>query len=343
MNPPALLSVTDLTVDFGSGLRAFRAVDGASLAIQAGQTVGLVGESGSGKSTIGRAIVGLTPPTGGSIVFDGQDITAVSPRSRRKLGTRLQMVFQDPHGSFNPARTVGEALAEPLLAQSQIPSRARPTLISEALQRVGLPADTVRRYPAQLSGGQRQRVAIARALVNSPRLVVCDEPLSALDLSIQAQILNLLSGLQLELGLSYLFISHDLAVVRQLSHFIVVLYHGQVMESGPAETVCSRPVHPYTRALLAATPVTDPTQARAAAALRQRSVTGSATNLHADPAGCRFAARCPFVIEACTRQRPPLVQTRHQTSVACLRHHELQDLPYPDASASTARTPAPTP
>lgn len=330
MSSEALLNVRGLRVDYGRGRGAVRAVDDVSLSMAPGETVGLVGESGSGKSTIGRAIVGLTPVADGAITFAGEDITHAGRGRRRELSASLQMVFQDPYSSLNPAKTVGATLAEPLLARREISSRERPALVLRALARVGLEPEAARRYPAQFSGGQRQRIAIARALVVSPRLVVCDEPVSALDLSIQAQVMNLLADLQAELGLSYLFIAHDLSVVRYLSQRIVVLYRGQVMESGPAATVYSRPAHPYTQALIAAAPIPDPKAARARAAVAAPREQAE-RNLPSE--SCRFASRCRHVIDACTRQRPPLVPTRHGALVACLRHEEIGDPTAPDHAA----------
>ena len=326
MNGQALLDVRHLVVTAGRGRAAIRAVDDVSLCVGPAETVGLVGESGSGKSTIARAIAGLAVPASGTIIFDGQDITRVSRRRRRRLSSGLQMVFQDPSSSLNPARTVAQTLTEPLLARRGSAAASRLSLVMAAMSRVGLPEDMAARYPGQLSGGQRQRVAIARALVGSPSLVICDEPVSALDLSVQAQIINLFSSLQADLGLSYLFIAHDLAVVRHLSHRIVVLYHGQVVESGVASTVWSDPAHPYTRALIAAAPVADPERARAAAALRERTLVAGATRPQPLSAtGCRFAARCPYALDACTRQRPALVEAGNRSHVACLRHSEIAE------------------
>jgi oligopeptide/dipeptide ABC transporter ATP-binding protein len=323
MSGEPLLEVRNLRVEYGRGRRPFRAVDDVSLTIGLGETVGLVGESGSGKSTIGRAIVGLTPVASGAITLAGEDITHAHRARRRGLSKTLQMVFQDPYSSLNPAKTVGATLAEPLLVRHEIKVSERPALVQAALKRVGLPSDAASRFPAQFSGGQRQRIAIARALVVSPRLVVCDEPVSGLDLSIQAQVINLFADLQHELGLSYLFIAHNLAVVRHLSHRIVVLYRGQVMESGPADTVYSRPGHPYTRALIASAPVPDPL------ARRERTTEPRATWLTSatfGPDSCPFATRCPYVVEACTLQRPPLVEGREGVLVACLRADELNGL-----------------
>ena len=258
MTPP-LLQVQDVRVDFAQSKGpVFQALKGVSLDIAAGETVGLVGESGSGKTTMGRVILGLTPPTAGRVVFDGQDITHAPQAVRRQLGRDIQVVFQDPYGSLNPARTIGDTLSEPLmmirgLSRSEIESR-----IDEVLHRVGLPSDAAQRYPGQFSGGQRQRIAIARAVIVQPRLLVCDEPVSALDLSVQAQVLNLLKQLQQTMGLAMLFISHDLTVVRHVSHRTVVLYRGAIVEQGDAAQVHDHPQHPYTQKLLAAAPVPDP-------------------------------------------------------------------------------------
>lgn len=262
-----LLAVQDLVVVFHQGRHTFRALGGVSVDILAGETVAIVGESGAGKSTLGRAVLGLVPVTSGTIAFDGSDITNAGHSRRVELARRLQAVFQDPYSSLNPARTVRSALAEPLVAQR----RPRPEVdrrVAVMLERVGLPPGTADRYPRQFSGGQRQRIAIARALMVSPDLVICDEALSALDLSVQAQIINLLLDLRRELGLAYMFIGHDLAVVRHLADRVVVLRRGEVVESGPVAQVCSAPSQPYTQALMEAAPVPDPKAERARLAAR---------------------------------------------------------------------------
>jgi len=254
-----LLDVHELTVAYPRGRRRAPvvALDRADLWVAPGETVALVGESGSGKSTLGNAVLGLVPATRGTIRFDAEDVTGASPRRRRALTRDIQAVFQDPYGSLNPRRTVGQTLAERLLGEKLTPA-ACDELVEAALRRVGLGPDARHRYPSQFSGGQRQRIAIARALILRPRLVVCDEPTSALDLSVQAQVLNVLVDLQRELGLSYLFITHDLAVVRHVAHRVAVLHRGRIVESGPAEQVCTRPADPYTQRLLAAAPVPAP-------------------------------------------------------------------------------------
>jgi peptide/nickel transport system ATP-binding protein len=255
--PTPLLEIDDLVVTYRLSLRrTLTAVDHVSLVVHEGETVGLVGESGSGKSTTGSAVLGLAPVTSGRIRFAGEDITRAAAARRRRLSAQLQVIFQDPYGSLNPSQTIGRTLAEPLLVHGR---RAEaPARIREMLDRVGLDESAARRYPAQFSGGQRQRIAIARALMMSPRLVICDEAVSALDLSIQAQVLNLLLELQRDLRMSYLFISHDLSVVRHMCDRIVVLYRGAIVESGDTERVCTDPQHPYTQRLLASSPVPDP-------------------------------------------------------------------------------------
>lgn len=263
----SLLQVRDLTVSYRHGGRAHHALDQVSLDVRAKETVGIVGESGAGKSTLGRAVLGLVPVTAGTIRLGGQDITRLTRRDRVALAARLQVVFQDPDSSLNPARTVGSSLAEPLLGQRR-PRGEVAGKVTAMLERVGLPADAVNRYPRQFSGGQKQRIAIARALIVSPQLVVCDEALSALDLSVQAQIINLLLELRRDLGLAYLFIGHDLAVIRHLADRVVVLRKGRVVEQGTVAQVCEQPADPYTKALMAAAPVPEPRQERARLAAR---------------------------------------------------------------------------
>jgi ABC-type glutathione transport system ATPase component len=256
----SLLRVENLVVEYPSkGFRArpFRALADINISIGQGETLGLVGESGSGKTTLGRAVLGLAPVTGGKITFEGQDISHASRKQRRVLSRDLQVVFQDPYTSLNPALEIGDILAEPLGVQGKPPAEARKR-VRELLDQVGLPADAVRRLPREFSGGQRQRVAIARALALSPKLIVCDEPVSALDLSTQARVLDLFLQIQKDTGVSYLFVSHDLDVVRHISHRVAVMYHGGIVEQGPAGVVTRDPEHPYTQRLLLASPVPDP-------------------------------------------------------------------------------------
>ena len=259
MSAQPILDVKDLHVVYKqSRRRQFQALKGVSLTINPGETVGLVGESGSGKSTIGRAVLGQTPVEAGIIRFDGEDITHAGRRRRQQLGRELQVVFQDPYSSLNPTRSIGQTLAEPLSTDRSLSRDDIRGKITEILRQVGMPEDTAERYPGQFSGGQRQRIAIARAVIGRPRLIVCDEPVSALDLSVQAQVLNLLNELQETMGLSMLFISHDLTVVKHVSHRTVVLYRGEIVEEGTAAEVNDNPQHPYTQQLIEASPVPDP-------------------------------------------------------------------------------------
>lgn len=253
----ALLEVTDLIVDYGRGRNAFRALHGVTLDIAPGECLGLVGESGSGKSTLGKAILGLAPATSGSIRFDGREIAGLGRRARRALADDVQVVFQDPYGSLNPAMTVGDILAEPLLTTGLRAPDAT-AQVRAMLDRVRLPATAMDRYPSEFSGGQRQRIAIARALVRGPRLIVCDEPVSALDLTTQATILDLFIELQRETGVAYLFVSHDLGVVRRVCHRVAVMYRGELVEIGSGEQVTRSPRHPYSERLRLASPVADP-------------------------------------------------------------------------------------
>jgi ABC-type glutathione transport system ATPase component len=255
-----LLDVSDLVVEYpGKGFRAepFRALKGVSLDIRPGETVGLVGESGSGKTTLGRAVLGLAPVTGGSIRYDGNDISRLGRRERRALSSDIQVVFQDPYSSLNPSLTIEQILTEPLTTR-RVGRREATARVRDLLDRVGLPADAAGRLPREFSGGQRQRIAIARALALDPRLIVCDEPVSALDLSTQARVLDLFIEIQEQTGVAYLFISHDLAVVRHISHRVSVMYRGEIVESGDGDQVTAHPRHPYTQRLFLAAPVPDP-------------------------------------------------------------------------------------
>ncbi|WP_046727285.1 oligopeptide/dipeptide ABC transporter ATP-binding protein [Streptomyces humi] len=324
MTDSALLQVHGLEVTYRrSRLRGgdVTAVRGVDLTVDRGETVGLVGESGSGKSTIGSAVLGLVPASRGGIEFDGADITHGTRADRRLLARRMQVVFQDPYGSMNPAHTVGDTLAEALRHNLRLPADEIQERVLRALDDVGLPPGAAHRHPAAFSGGQRQRIAIARALVMEPEFVVCDEAVSALDLSVQAQVLNLLARLKRARGLSYLFISHDLAVVRYLSDTVVVLYAGRVVERGPAVQVADHPLHPYTRALLAAAPVPDPVaQRRRQAERRLAGTVGTAAARTS--VGCAFAPRCAFAQEVCWSVQPDLVA--HDTvAVACHRGEEI--------------------
>ena len=273
-----LLEVRDLRLSYPS--RGWRAktpevLRGVSLDIAPGETLGLVGESGSGKTTLGRAILGLATPTGGSISLDGRDTTHLGPKQRRSLARDVQVVFQDPYTSLNPTLTIADILAEPLIAQGAKAEDAR-TSVGRLLDQVGMPADALHRYPREFSGGQRQRVAIARALALEPRLIVCDEPVSALDLSTQARVLDLLIDIQRRTGVAYLFITHDLAVVRHISHRIAVMYRGELVETGATAEVTTSPRDDYTRALLLASPTADPDRQRERREARRQNRAGAA-------------------------------------------------------------------
>lgn len=256
----ALLTVDDLVVEYpGKGFRAkpFQALKGVSIDIKPGETLGLVGESGSGKTTLGRAVLGLAPVTGGKITYAGKDISHLGRSARRALSSEIQVVFQDPYSSLNPSLTIEQILAEPLQARGVATSTAK-TRVRDLLDQVGLPADARSRLPREFSGGQRQRIAIARALALDPKLIVCDEPVSALDLSTQARVLDLFIEIQERTGVAYLFITHDLAVVRHISHRVAVMFRGEIVETGDGDQVTSAPVHPYTQRLFMAAPVPDP-------------------------------------------------------------------------------------
>ena len=266
-----LLEVSDLVVEYpAKGFRAtpFRALKGVSLDIRPGETVGLVGESGSGKTTLGRALLGLAPVTEGRVTYDGRDISHLNRRDRRSLSSEIQVVFQDPYSSLNPSMTIEQILSEPLTASGTGGKEAK-ARVQDLLDRVGLPAGARTRLPREFSGGQRQRIAIARALALDPRLIVCDEPVSALDLSTQARVLDLFIEIQERTGVAYLFISHDLAVVRHISHRVAVMYRGELVETGGGDQVTARPQHPYTQRLFLAAPVPDPDQQQQRRAARR--------------------------------------------------------------------------
>ena len=280
-----------------------QAVDGVSLTIGRGQTLGLVGETGCGKSTLARCIAGLIPVTSGTVSFEGHDITNLSRRAMQPYRREIQMIFQDPYGSLNPRRRVGSIIGEPFAVHNMLSGTARKTKVQELMERVGLNPEHFNRFPAEFSGGQRQRIGVARALALQPKLIICDEPVSALDVSIQAQVLNLLADLQDDFGLSYLFIAHDLEVVRHVSHAVTVMYLGRIAESGPKDPVYDAPRHPYTNALLSAVPSADPE----AAASRQRIIlTGDVPSPINPPSGCRFHPRCPKAQDLCSQQEPQL-------------------------------------
>lgn len=321
----AELHVQDLVVDYPLGRRRTRrAVDGVSLTVPAGSTLGVVGESGSGKSTIAKAVLGMAPVTSGSITYGDRGLVGL-PSGRRPQ--EIQVVFQDPYSSLNPTKTIGYTLEEPLRAQEHrtgvaLGRAGRQARVHEMLERVGLPASTAGRYPSQFSGGQRQRISIARALMLDPELVICDEAVSALDLSIQAQILNLLLELQHDLGVSLLFISHDLGVVDHIAQQVLVLYRGRVMETGDSAAIHARPAHPYTRALVMSAPVQDPGRQRERRE-RRRAETPVAGMRAPLGDSCPFAHRCALATELCSRERPQLRTLADGRAVAC-HHAELE-------------------
>ncbi|MDQ2188037.1 ATP-binding cassette domain-containing protein [Alcaligenaceae bacterium A4P071] len=307
------LQVSNLSVRFPTRHGEVSAVSDVDLDIGVGETVGLVGESGCGKSTLGKAIMRLIPASGGTIKVDGQDVTTLGRRALAPFRTKVQMVFQDPQGSLNPRQTVGKSIARPL----QVAGRSRREIearVNDLLTQVGLPASAAQRYPHEFSGGQRQRIGIARALALSPSVVICDEPVSALDVSVRAQVINLLKDIQARSGVSYLFISHDLSVIEHVSDRLIVMYLGRVVESGPTAAIWQRPAHPYTRALLAAAPLADPVAARH----RVRTVLkGELPSPHAPPSGCAFHTRCPQAQPVCAQTRPALRDLPDARRVAC--------------------------
>ena len=319
-----ILVVKDLVKHFAIGGGVFggehaviKAVDGVSFSIRRGETLGLVGESGCGKTTTGRCILQLEKPTAGQIVFEGRDLATLPHNELRRVRRRLQVIFQDPYSSLNPRMTVGQIIAEPLAVHGIVPDRAnRAARVRELLGHAGLLPAMARRYPHELSGGQRQRVGIARALAMEPALIVCDEPVSALDVSIQAQIINLLEELQAEFGLTYLFVAHDLSVVRHISDRVAVMYLGKIVEITDRKTLYESPQHPYTRALLSSVPIPDP----AVEAGRERIVLGGEVpSPLKPPSGCVFHPRCPIAIEECRREVPALRELRADHRVACIR------------------------
>jgi oligopeptide/dipeptide ABC transporter ATP-binding protein len=319
MSTPALVEVTNLQKHFPVGRGLFgqpravvRAVDGVTLAIHAGETLGLVGESGCGKSTLGRLILRLIEPTAGDVRFEGRSLLTLPPRELRAVRRAMQIVFQDPYGSLNPRMRVSAIVGEGLVVHRIGNGQTRRERVRALLELVGLSPDAATRFPHEFSGGQRQRIGIARALAVEPRFIVADEAVSALDVSIQAQILNLLQDLKARLGLTLLFISHDLRVVEHLSDRVAIMYLGKIVELGPRDLVYDDPRHPYTRALLAAVPVPDPRR-RA----ERPPLGGDVPSPLSPPPGCAFHPRCPYAIEVCRRITPPLEAGHGGRAVAC--------------------------
>jgi len=324
MTGEPLLEVTDLVKHFPvkSGVVVDRvvahvkAVDGVSLTINEGETLGLVGESGCGKSTLSRTILQLTAPTSGSVKFLGEELVGRSRRSLRPVRRQMQMIFQDPYASLNPRKRVGQIIGEPMELHGLANGRDVNKRVQDLLDRVGLSAEHASRYPHEFSGGQRQRIGIARALALKPKLIIADEPVSALDVSVQAQIVNLLKDLQTELGLSYLFVAHDLGVVRHVSDRVAVMYLGRIVESAPAGKLYDHPLHPYSNALLSAVPIPDPKLNIS----RERLVLeGDVPSPIDPPSGCHFHTRCPWATEVCTTDDPRLEELEADHVAAC--HH----------------------
>jgi oligopeptide/dipeptide ABC transporter ATP-binding protein len=308
-----LLSLRDVHVRFDTPAGTVRAVNGVSLDLAVGETLGLVGESGCGKSTLGKAIMKLVPVAGGEIVVDGVDIAPLDRSELTNMRRKVQMIFQDPYGSLNPRSTVGRSVAQPLMLAGW-KADAAAERVETLLRWVGLPSEAKQRFPHEFSGGQRQRIGIARALALNPRLIICDEPVSALDVSVRAQVINLLDDLKAEFGVSYLFISHDLSVVEHIADRVAVMYLGTIVEAGGRDQIWRNPRHPYTQALLAAAPIANPKAARA----RRRTVLqGELPSPLNPPAGCAFHSRCPIAQERCRTERPKLRPVGGGVTAAC--------------------------
>ena len=322
MNPP-LLELRDVVRAFpvrdalGRARGAVRAVDGVSLAVPKGSVLAIVGESGCGKSTLGRLALRLIEPDAGQVLFEGQDLCGLSAGDLRRRRRDMQLIFQDPFASLDPRMTVEQAVAEPLRLHGIVPRSGEANRVAELLSRVGLRPELARRWPHEFSGGQRQRIAIARALASGPKLIIGDEPVSALDVSVQAQVINLLQDLIRELGLTFVLISHDLGVVRHIADRVAVMYLGKIVEEGPAAEVFSHPKHPYTRALLAAVPGQGKAEGRPGAALLEGDVPSPIN----PPSGCRFRTRCPYAAPICAAELPPLADNGHRA--ACHLQAEL--------------------
>ena len=310
---------------FGAKIADIRAVDGVDLTVARGETLGLVGKSGCGKSTLGRTILRLEDPTAGRVLFEGRDLAHATGEELFTLRRDIQMIFQDPYSSLNPRMTVGEIVREPLLVHRAGDRAAQTEMVRQLLETVGLTGEMLQRYPHEFSGGQRQRVSIARALALNPKLLIADEPVSALDVSVRSQVLNLMVRLQRERNLTYVFISHDLSVVEHISNSIAIMYLGRIMEKGPAARVFARPAHPYTRALMEAIPVPDPERRHTGEPVR-----GETPSALSPPPGCPFHPRCSYAVEACRQIVPPLepvgaanLNAARDHVAACIRKDEI--------------------
>ena len=300
-----------------------KAVDGVSFALRKGEVLGLVGESGCGKSTLGRTILQLIPATSGSVVLEGRNLNRLHGRELRRARADFQMIFQDPYASLNPRMTVFDTLAEAILAHRKVSRRELHSRVASLMSKVGLLPRAIKKYPHEFSGGQRQRIAIARALAVEPKLIIADEPVSALDVSIQAQIINLIAKIRREMDLTLIFISHDLSVVKHMSDRIAVMYLGKIVELGSPDQVLAQPLHPYTKALVSAVPIPDPKRE----SLRKRIVLpGDPPSPMKPPIGCPFHPRCPYMIEACKAQVPPLVDWGENHFAACIRVPEINQV-----------------
>ena len=314
-----LIEVRNLSKTFsvrrGGRRHSTRAVDDVSFDILRGETLGLLGESGCGKTTLGRTITRLYEPTAGQIIYDGTDIAPLNRRQLKPWRRRIQTIFQDPYSALNPHMDAEHIIAEPLDLKERLPNAERRERILKMLDKVGLDAASLTKYPHEFSGGQRQRIGIARALITEPEFVLCDEPISALDVSIQAQVVNLLEDLQAQMCLTYLFVAHDLSMVRHISHRIAVMYLGNIVELAPADELYDHPVHPYTQALVSAIPVPDPVLARAA---QRVTLSGDVPNLPEHRKGCAFAPRCPHVRQACLEGKPELKEIGPDHIAACV-------------------------
>ena len=319
MSEQNILEVKDLTKHFKAGKKQLvHAVDGISFTLERGKTLGLVGESGCGKSSCARTIIRMYDPTAGQIILDGTDITNMKQKELKPYRKKMQMIFQDPYASLNARMTVRDIIAEPLLAHNLVKSKEEANaLVYPMLERVGLTKEHANRYAYELSGGQRQRVGIARALILEPQLVICDEPISALDVSIQAQVINLLKDFQEEKGLSYLFIAHDLSMVRYVSDDVGVMYLGQLVEMSEADEIYKNPLHPYTQGLLGSVPIANPKLARQK---EKSSIEGDIPSPINPPSGCRFHTRCPYAAPECSQVKPELVDVGGGHKVACHLH-----------------------